>query len=124
LRRFRLAAKLKETASMATKDPREPFTRISVQEAKDKIAEGAQIIDVRTPGEYAGGHVPGASNIPHMSVVSRKGELAADKELVFICQMGSRSALACEFAAAIGFKELYNVEGGTEAWIKAGYGVE
>ncbi len=109
---------------MATKDPREPFTRISVQEAKEKIAEGAQIVDVRTPGEYAGGHVPGASNIPHMSVVSRKGELASDKELVFICQMGSRSALACEFAAAIGFKDLYNVEGGTEAWIKAGYGVE
>jgi rhodanese-related sulfurtransferase len=109
---------------MATKDPREPFTRITVDEAKEKVAAGAQIIDVRTPGEYAGGHVPGASNIPHMSVVSRKGELANDKELVFICQMGSRSALACEFAAAIGFKDLYNVEGGTEAWIKAGYPVE
>ena len=110
---------------MASKDPREPFTRISPQEAKEKIDSGdVKIIDVRTPGEYMGGHVPGASNIPHMSVVSRKGELANDKELVFICQVGSRSALACEFAAAIGFKDLYNVEGGTEAWIKAGYGVE
>jgi rhodanese-related sulfurtransferase len=109
---------------MATKDPREPFTRINVQEAKDKMPGDVQVIDVRTPGEYAGGHVPGSINIPHMSVVSRKGELASDKELVFICQMGSRSALACEFAAAIGFKDLYNVEGGTEAWIKAGYGVE
>jgi rhodanese-related sulfurtransferase len=109
---------------MATKDPREPFTRINVQEAKDKMTGDVQVIDVRTPGEYAGGHVPGSINIPHMSVVSRKGELASDKELVFICQMGSRSALACEFAAAIGFKDLYNVEGGTEAWIKAGYGVE
>ncbi|HEX5141164.1 MAG TPA: rhodanese-like domain-containing protein [Dehalococcoidia bacterium] len=109
---------------MATKDPREPFTRINVQEARDKMTGDVQVIDVRTPGEYAGGHVPGSINIPHMSVVSRKGELASDKELVFICQMGSRSALACEFAAAIGFKDLYNVEGGTEAWIKAGYGVE
>lgn len=110
---------------MATKDPREPFTRITVQEAKEKASNGnVQVIDVRTPGEYAGGHVPGAINIPHMSVVSRKGELATDKELVFICQMGQRSALACEFAAALGFGDLYNVEGGTEAWIKAGYGVE
>jgi rhodanese-related sulfurtransferase len=110
---------------MATKDPREPFTRVSVSEAKAKIDnDDVQIIDVRTPGEYAGGHVPGAINIPHMSVVARKGELASDKELVLICQMGQRSALACEFAAAVGFKDLFNVEGGTEAWIKAGYQVE
>lgn len=110
---------------MASKDPREPFTRINAQEAKEKIDGGdVQIIDVRTPGEYAGGHVPGSINIPHMSVMGRKAELAPDKELVFICQMGTRSALACEFAAAAGFKDLFNVEGGTEAWIKAGYGVE
>ena len=110
---------------MATKDPREPFTRISAQEAREKIDGGSvQVIDVRTPGEYAGGHVPGAINIPHMSVMGRKAELAADKELVFICQLGQRSALACEFAAAAGFKELFNVEGGTEAWIKAGFAVE
>src|SRR4029077_10659687 len=97
----------------------EPFSRISVAEAKAKIAaEDVQVVDVRTPGEYAGGHVPGALNIPHMSVVARKAELAPDKELGFIRQMGSRSALACEFAAALGFKDLYNVEGGTEAWIK------
>ena len=110
---------------MPTKDPREPFTRLTVAEAKAKIDEGnVQVVDVRTPGEYAGGHVPGSINIPHMSVVSRKSELAPDKELVFICQLGQRSALAAEFAAAVGFKELYNVEGGTEAWVKAGYGVE
>jgi rhodanese-related sulfurtransferase len=110
---------------MATKDPREPFTRLSVAEAKEKIESGnVQVIDARTPGEYAGGHVPGAVNIPHMSVVSRKGELDGGKELVFICQVGQRSALAAEFAASLGFKDLYNIEGGTDAWIKAGFAVE
>jgi rhodanese-related sulfurtransferase len=110
---------------MATKDPREPFTRISVQEAKEMVSkDNVQVIDSRTMGEYMGGHVPGAINIPHMATVSRKGDLATDKELVFICQMGQRSALACEFAAALGFTDLYNVEGGTDAWIKAGYAVE
>jgi rhodanese-related sulfurtransferase len=110
---------------MATKDPREPFTRVSVSEAKELIdGNNVQVIDARTPGEYASGHVPGAINIPHMSVVSRKGELADGKQLVFICQVGQRSALACEFAAALGFRDLVNVEGGTEAWIKAGYAVE
>ena len=110
---------------MTTKEPREPFSRITAQEAKAKVDSGAvQVVDVRTPAEYAGGHVPGALNIPHMSIIARKNELAADKELVFICAVGQRSALACEFAAASGFKELFNVEGGTEAWIKAGYCVE
>jgi len=110
---------------MATKNPMEPFTRISVAEAKEKIDGGnVQVIDSRTPGEYMGGHVPGAINIPHMATVSQKDKLEQGKELVFICQMGSRSALACEFAAALGFKDLYNVEGGTEAWIKAGYATE
>jgi rhodanese-related sulfurtransferase len=104
--------------------PHEPFTRITAQEAKTKLESGAQVIDVRTPGEYAGGHVPGAINIPHMSIIARKAELDANKEHVFICAVGSRSALACEFAAAAGFKDLFNVEGGTDAWIRAGYGVE
>jgi rhodanese-related sulfurtransferase len=110
---------------MATKDPREPFTRISAAEAKEKIdSGGVQVIDVRTPAEYSGGHVPGAINIPHMSVIGRKAELATDKELVFICEVGQRSALACEFAAAVGFRDLYNVEGGTIAWARAGYALE
>ena len=110
---------------MATKDPREPFSRLDVSEAKAKMDSGdVQVIDVRTPGEYAGGHVPGAINIPHMSIIARKSEIEPDKEHVFICALGQRSALACEFAASAGFKDLYNVEGGTEAWVKAGYGVE
>jgi len=110
---------------MATRNPGEPFTRLTAAEAKQKVdADDVQVIDVRTPGEYSGGHVPGAINIPHMSVVARRSELVPDKQLVFICQVGQRSALACEFAAALGFKELFNVEGGTEAWVKAGYRVE
>lgn len=110
---------------MAVKNPGEPFTRISVAEAKEKIESGnVQIIDTRQPGEYIGGHVPEAINIPHMAVVNRKGDLDGSKELVFICETGARSALAAEFAAALGFKDLYNVEGGTQAWKKAGYAVE
>jgi rhodanese-related sulfurtransferase len=110
---------------MAFKDPREPFTRISVQEAKEKIDAGnVQVIDTRQPGEYMGGHVPDALNIPHMAVVSHKDDLATDKEIIMICESGARSALACEFAAALGFKDLYNVEGGTAAWKKAGYAVD
>ncbi len=110
---------------MATKDPREPFTRIDVQEAQEILdRDGAAVIDVREPHEYNAGHVPGAKLIPVATVYARREELPKDRELVFVCAVGQRSALACEMAAAAGFTRLYNLEGGTEAWIKAGLPVE
>lgn len=105
---------------MATKDPREPFTRVSVQEAKEMLGNGAVIIDVREKYEYDSGHVPGAGHIPVNTVYARREELPKDKDLLLICAVGQRSALAAEMAAAAGLTRLFNVEGGTEAWIKAG----
>ncbi len=110
---------------MADNDLREPFTRITVQEAQQMIDHNnAAVIDVREPNEYKGGHVPGAALIPVASVFMRREELPADKDLLFICAVGQRSALACEMAAAAGFTRLYNIEGGTEDWIKAGFPIE
>lgn len=105
---------------MPTKDPREPFTRIDVKEADEMMNDGAAVIDVREPWEYQSGHVPGAKLIPVNSVYARREELPKDKDLIFVCAVGQRSALACEMAAAAGLTRLYNLEGGTEAWIKAG----
>jgi|FLYN01.1.fsa_nt_gi rhodanese-related sulfurtransferase len=112
---------------MAYKDPREPFTRITVEEAREMLKDNhVTLIDVRNPDEYASGHAPGAKLIPVMSVFARREELPKEGKIVFICQVGQRSALACEMAAAAGIPEdrLFNVEGGTEAWIKAGFPVE
>ncbi|MCH8026071.1 MAG: rhodanese-like domain-containing protein [Chloroflexi bacterium] len=111
---------------MPTKNPQEPFHRITVAEAKQMLDGGAHIIDVRDPHEYAGGHVPGAALIPVNSVFDRREELPKDGTIIFVCAVGQRSALACEMAAAAGFQAdtLYNLEGGTEAWIKAGEPVE
>ncbi len=105
---------------MATKDPREPFTRIDVNEAKEMIAKGAAVIDVREPHEYNAGHVPDAALIPVATVYARREELPLDKDVIFVCAVGQRSALACEMAAAAGLKRLYNLEGGTDAWVKSG----
>ena len=79
---------------MATKDPREPFTRINVQEAKEMLAKGAEIVDVREPHEYTAGHVPNAAHIPVNSVYARRAELPKDKDVIFVCAVGQRSALA------------------------------
>jgi len=109
---------------MATKDPREPFTRISVDEAKEMMSDGAVVIDVREMHEYTGGHVPNAGHIPVNTVYARREELPKDKDLIFVCAVGQRSALAAEMAAAAGRTRLFNLEGGTEAWIKSGQPVE
>ncbi|MEO6045140.1 MAG: rhodanese-like domain-containing protein [Tepidiformaceae bacterium] len=112
---------------MATKDPREPFTRISVAEAKEKLDSGtAVMVDVRDPNEYVEVHAKGVRLIPVNTVISEGKQIrdyAGDKEVLFICKSGQRSALAAEFATAAGLDDLplFNVEGGTTAWVQAGY---
>ena len=110
---------------MATKDPREPFTRIDVKEAQEMMSKNeVAVIDVRELHEYSMGHVPGAKLIPVATVFAHREEIPADKDVIFLCAVGQRSALACEMAAAAGLTRLFNLEGGTEAWIKAGLPIE
>lgn len=112
---------------MPTKDEREPFHRVTVAEAKEMLtSDDVVVIDVREPHEYAGGHVPSASLLPVNSLFARREELPKDKKIVFVCEVGQRSALAAELAAAAGLPadRLYNLDGGTSAWKKAGEPVE
>jgi rhodanese-related sulfurtransferase len=110
---------------MAYKEPREPFTRLDVAETKQMMENGGvQVIDVRESWEYQNGHIPGAAHIPVNAVLARRSELNGDRDIIFVCAVGQRSALACEMAAAVGFTRLYNLEGGTEAWIKEGCPIE
>ena len=110
---------------MPTKNPQEPFNRITVDEGNEMMGRNeVAIIDVREPHEFSAGHVPNAKLIPVATVFARKDELPRDKDVIFVCGVGQRSALACEMAAAAGLTRLFNLEGGTEAWIKANYPVE
>jgi len=109
---------------MPDKDPREPFARISVDEGREMMSrDDVAVIDVRESPEYNAGHVPDARLIPVASIFARRDELPRDKDILFVCAVGQRSALACEMAAAAGLTRLFNLEGGTEAWIEAGYPV-
>ena len=84
----------------------------------------AQLIDVRTPVEYAEVHAEGARLIPldkldpEAVISARNG--SADEPLYFICKSGSRSAKAVEKFRAAGFPNAISVEGGTTAWEQAG----
>lgn len=113
----------KDPAPMARNVPGEPYTRISAEEANEMVnSGGATIIDVRRDDEWAGGHATGALWIPVDDVIPRFDELPAEGSLLFICEVGARSGLAAEYAAAMGAQSdrLFNVEDGTGTWIQKG----
>lgn len=82
------------------------------------------LIDVREEDEYADGHLPGAVNLPLSELEQRYREIQSDKPIVLVCARGGRSAQAAEYLAYQGYQNLYNLEGGTLGYIKAGHPVE
>jgi rhodanese-related sulfurtransferase len=111
---------------MSARSPhQEPFERLGPHQAKEMIDRGGvQFIDVREPGEFAGGHAAGATLMPLNTILTNPAQVRHDQPAIFICQVGQRSALAAEMAAATGHTLVYNVEGGTDAWKDAGLPVE
>jgi hydroxyacylglutathione hydrolase len=102
--------------------------QITVSELKDLIPrEGdLQIIDVRRPAEYQGGHVPRAVTAPLSTLRENVPVLGFDraKPTAVICAGGYRSSAATSIMQQAGFTNVMNVTGGTSAWINAGYAVE
>jgi len=82
------------------------------------------VLDVRTPKEYAEGHVPGAVNVPYDQVASRLAQIPKDKEVVLYCRSGRRAGLAAGGLEANGYTELKQLQGDMEAWLKEGRPVE
>lgn len=103
----------------------EPFKRISVSEARDLINGGeVTVVDVREGWEYANGHIPNARHVPLARIIQAAQQNVEGDNLIFVCEVGQRSAVAAEFAAALGKQQLYNLEGGTSAWREAGFPIE
>ena len=82
------------------------------------------VLDVRTPEEYAAGHVPGAVNVPYDQVASHLAEIPKDKDVVLYCRSGRRTGLAAEVLEANGYTKLGHLQGDMEAWLKDGRPVE
>lgn len=79
------------------------------KEAKMAAANGALVVDVRTPQEFAGQHYPGAVNIPVDQVQSRLKEFGdKNSPVVVYCQSGGRSAMAKQILESAGFTKVTN----------------
>ncbi|AVJ56327.1 sulfurtransferase [Idiomarina sp. OT37-5b] len=101
---------------------------VTTEQLQQALRDGARIIDVREPAEYAQGHIREAVNMPrgvlemqlnqHPDVAGYDDALQriADKPLYLICKTGGRSALAAESLERMGFDKVYSVNGGMSAW--------
>ena len=72
------------------------------------VANGAIILDVRTTGEYAVGHLKNSINIPLAGLINQMNKLKKDKPVITCCASGMRSSSAKSMLESNGFKEVYN----------------
>jgi len=97
------------------------FKNIDVAELQAMMAKRTiRLVDVRTESEIAQGFIRGADKLPLHLLPMRLHEIDTEMPTVFYCRTGGRSAQAAAFAAAQGFAEVYNLQGGIVAWFQAG----
>ena len=93
----------------------------SAEELREVLdRDPVQILDVRTPREWAGGHAEGSINIPVGELSRRADELDRDRTTAVMCEGGYRSALAASLLEQEGFSRIANVTGGMAAYREAG----
>ena len=97
------------------------FQRLTPIQAQKLLSHGdLEVIDVRDPGEWSGGHIANARLVPlELLRASPKAVLKRDG-VVFVCAAGVRSETAARIALAHGLTGVYSLSGGTRAWVKAG----
>lgn len=84
--------------------------------------EGVALVDVRTPSEYAEGHIEGAVNLNFFGprFEEELGKLPKDRPILLYCKTGVRSARAAEMFRDVGFEKVYDLGGGISAWTRTG----
>jgi glyoxylase-like metal-dependent hydrolase (beta-lactamase superfamily II)/rhodanese-related sulfurtransferase len=100
--------------------------QVSVEEvqALTETEKPLQFVDVRRPAEHANGHAVRTINIPLDSLSKEIDRLDPNVPTYVICQSGYRSSLGTSLLENAGFRKVYNVTGGTQAWINAGLETE
>lgn len=105
--------------SSLTKAFSKPYKTVSVAEAKDLLASGASLIDVRSAQEWRSGRAPQAKHVPIDKLRTSANGIQGTRPVIAICQSGVRSASAAKILASQGY-EAYSLRGGMGAWRQAG----
>lgn len=96
---------------------RNGIRQYSADELKDILKnESAHVIDVRTPEEFAEGHIPGVPLKSMQDIGDWMGELDSQASYVLVCRSGARSQRVAEFLKSNGFEDVANYDGGMLAW--------
>lgn len=83
---------------------------VTSQQARQLVEAGARLVDVRTPAEFAAGHIPGAVNIPLQQLDSRLSELEPKEQAVVLyCRSGNRSGTAARLLKSAGFAAVHDL---------------
>jgi phage shock protein E len=119
-----LFASLVAAGALAAGPALVPISQEILLERQQKGDEAAFVLDVRSPEEYASGHVPGAVNIPYDQIASRIAEVPKDQNVVLYCKSGRRAGIAAEVLAGQGYTRLQHLEGDIVAWVEKGRPIE
>lgn len=92
---------------------------LGVAAAAGLIDGGAELIDVRRPIEFEGGHLPGARNVEMNDLTVHSDEIPRDRPVLFYCRSGNRSSMAADAFREAGW-DAHNLDGGIEAWVAEG----
>jgi rhodanese-related sulfurtransferase len=97
-----------------------PIPALTAQQVKDLLREKDpgvyNLIDVRQPGEYGQGHIPGAALVPLGDLYEREQDLDRSRPTVLYCRSGNRSRAAASILLDAGFSNVFSMEGGIQAW--------
>jgi len=96
--------------------PATSFKQVDSQGLLDAQAKGAQIVDVRSEGEYKLGHITGSINVPVETVQSAAANWDRSGTYVIYCASGARSADSVKVMQSMGFRQLLELKGGLNGW--------
>jgi rhodanese-related sulfurtransferase len=93
---------------------------ITPEKAQELLShETLDVVDVREPHEWSTGHLPGARLVPLAAFRNNPRAALGSDGVIFVCAAGVRSETAARLAVASGYRRIYNLSGGTRAWVRA-----
>ena len=101
------------------------FRDLPLDEIQPLIEGGDyHVVDVREGWEREQGHIPGSRHVVLAALLANPAGYSFPDKTIFVCEVGERSAVACEMACALGVADVVNFRGGHQAWRRAGLPLE